>query len=219
MALADRDLHSDSGLVRGPVAGVATIGRLIWLNSDDFRWVTGMNRIRHAYTEMHPELAAYFVASPYDDLAGALPMLGIERSTIASAGVGSILHLVQTLPGMVALIVACVFFDGGQSKHVRFVASRTTSVIRQSPFSPDRSVRSGVATVGHGVQHDLGRRTPRDDVPGRPEILSHTVCDEPRPASEVEGRSGPGTSRTRSPASGRKGGGAAHCPRRRPSKG
>jgi hypothetical protein len=108
MALADRDLHSDSGLVRGPVAGVVTIGRLIWLNSDDFRWVTGMNRSRHAYTEMHPELAAYFVASPYDDLAGALPMLGIERSTIASAGVGSILHLVQTLPGMVALIVACV---------------------------------------------------------------------------------------------------------------
>jgi hypothetical protein len=90
------------------LAGVVTVGRLIRLNSDDFRWVIGMNRIRHAYIEMHPDLPAYFVASPYDDLAGALQTLGIERSTTASAGVGSLLHLVQTLPGMVALVVACV---------------------------------------------------------------------------------------------------------------
>jgi hypothetical protein len=89
-------------------AGVVTVGRLIRLNSDDYRWVIGMNRIRHAYIEMHPDLAAYFVASPYDDAAGALQTLGIERSTMASAGAGSILHLVQTLPGMVAIVVACV---------------------------------------------------------------------------------------------------------------
>lgn len=90
------------------LAGVVTVGRLIRLNSDDYRWVIGMNRIRHAYMEMHPDLAAYFVASPYDDRAGALQTLGIEHSTIASTGAGSILHLVQTLPGMVAVIVACV---------------------------------------------------------------------------------------------------------------
>jgi hypothetical protein len=89
-------------------AGVVTVGRLIRLNSDDYRWVIGMNRIRHAYIEMHPDLAAYFVASPYDDAAGALQTLGIERSTMASAGAGSILHLVQTLPGMVVIVVACV---------------------------------------------------------------------------------------------------------------
>src|SRR5262249_41442995 len=34
--------------------------------------------------------------------------LGIEHSTMASAGMGSIVHLVQTLPGMVAIVVACV---------------------------------------------------------------------------------------------------------------
>jgi len=89
-------------------AGVVTVGRLIRLNSDDYRWVIGMNRLRHAYIEMHPDLAVYFVASPYDDAAGALQTLGIERSTMASAGAGSILHLVQTLPGMVAIVVACV---------------------------------------------------------------------------------------------------------------
>src|SRR5262249_41640252 len=89
-------------------AGVVTVGRLIRLNSDDYRWVIGMNRLRHAYIEMHPDLAVYFVASPYDDAAGALQTLGIEHTTMASTGAGSILHLVQTLPGMVAIVVACV---------------------------------------------------------------------------------------------------------------
>ena len=52
---------------------------------------------------MHRDLAAYFVASPYDDAAGAFQTLGI-----ASACAGSILHLVHTLPGMIAIVVACV---------------------------------------------------------------------------------------------------------------
>ena len=67
-------------------AGVVTVGRLIRLNSDDYRWVIGMNRLRHAYLEMHPELEAYFVTSPYDDAAGALQTLGIEHTTMAGAG-------------------------------------------------------------------------------------------------------------------------------------
>jgi hypothetical protein len=87
--------------------GIATVGRLIRLNNDDFRWVIGMNRLRHAYLEMHPELEPHFVASPYDDLPGALQTLGIEPAT-AGAGVGSVFHVIQTLPGMVAVVVACV---------------------------------------------------------------------------------------------------------------
>src|ERR671937_3135036 len=29
--------------------GVATVRRLVMLNTEDFRWVIGMNRLRHAY--------------------------------------------------------------------------------------------------------------------------------------------------------------------------
>src|SRR5258708_4314962 len=58
-------------------AGIITISRLTVLNGDDYRWVIGMNRLRHAYVELHPELEQYFVASPYDDLPGALQTLGI----------------------------------------------------------------------------------------------------------------------------------------------
>jgi hypothetical protein len=88
-------------------SGVATIRRLMALNRDDYRWVVGMNRIRHAYIELHPELERHFVASPYDDLPGALQTLGID-DVGAGRGVGSALHLLQTLPGMLAVLVAAV---------------------------------------------------------------------------------------------------------------
>src|SRR6266511_1254234 len=83
-------------------AGVATISRLTTLNRDDYRWVVGMNRLRHAYIELHPELEPHFIASPYDDMPGALRTLGVDIR--AGRGLGSTLHVLQTLPGMLSVI-------------------------------------------------------------------------------------------------------------------
>ena len=44
--------------------GWATVARLGQVNIEDALWVQGMNRIRHAYLELAPELEPYFVASP-----------------------------------------------------------------------------------------------------------------------------------------------------------
>ena len=87
-------------------AGIATIARLMHLNRDDYRWVVGMNRLRHGYLELHPELEPNFITSPYDDVPGALRTLGIDIT--ASRGVGSALHVFQTLPGMLSVIVAAI---------------------------------------------------------------------------------------------------------------
>ncbi|HAC45351.1 MAG TPA: hypothetical protein DCF65_04710 [Chloroflexi bacterium] len=87
-------------------AGVATVARLMMLNRDDFRWVIGMNRLRRAYLDLHPELEPHFVTSPYDDLPGALQTLGIDMT--AGQRLGSLLHGLQTLPGMLSVIVAAV---------------------------------------------------------------------------------------------------------------
>jgi hypothetical protein len=76
------------------------------LNGDDFRWVIGMNRLRHAYLALHPELEPYFIAGQFDDLPGALQTLGFP--TASSRRVGSVLHALQTLPGMLSVIVAVV---------------------------------------------------------------------------------------------------------------
>jgi len=88
-------------------AGIATISRLSMLNRDDYRWVVGMNRLRHAYIELHPELEPHFITSPFDDLHGALRTLGID-AVAAGPGPNSLMHLIQTLPGMLTVIVAAV---------------------------------------------------------------------------------------------------------------
>jgi hypothetical protein len=88
-------------------AGLATISRLMALNADDYRWVIGMNRLRSAYLELYPELEPHFTTSPYDDFRGALQTLGIEGAT-GRSGLGSIFHTIQTLPGMLTVIVAAV---------------------------------------------------------------------------------------------------------------
>src|SRR5438552_17048588 len=52
--------------------GVSTIGRLMQLNGDDFRWVIGLNRLRHAYLELLPVLEPYFHAGLSYDSVGSL---------------------------------------------------------------------------------------------------------------------------------------------------
>jgi hypothetical protein len=56
--------------------GVATIARLGQINHEDAVWVQGMNRLRHAYLELAPELGPYFVTSHYDDGPGLLTSMG-----------------------------------------------------------------------------------------------------------------------------------------------
>jgi small basic protein len=86
--------------------GLATVVRLSVLNHDDLLWVMGMNRIRHAYLERHPDLERYFVTTKHDDFRGVARTLGYEATPIR--GVGQITHGAQTLPGMVGLIAAVV---------------------------------------------------------------------------------------------------------------
>lgn len=86
--------------------GVATVRRLNMLNRDDFKWVVGMNRLRHAYLELYPELEPNFITSHYDDLAGAMKTLGLDP--VSAPSLGTVFHGFVTLPGMVSVIVASV---------------------------------------------------------------------------------------------------------------
>src|SRR2546423_9203201 len=85
--------------------GITTVSRLTALNRDNYRWVIGMNRLRHGYVDLHPELEQYFVTSPHDDLYGALQTLGIDAVS-APKRLGSLIHIPQTLPAILLVIVA-----------------------------------------------------------------------------------------------------------------
>ena len=82
--------------------GVVTVVRLSQVNWEDARWIQGMNRIRHAYLELEPELETYFVTSRYDD------DLGILQSSLAMREWPGPLQAFVAAPGVVAVISSVV---------------------------------------------------------------------------------------------------------------
>src|SRR5437879_7547198 len=88
--------------------GLTTISRIGQLNYEDTLWVTGMNRIRHAYLELHPELTQYFVTSKHDDMLGIFTTLGLAQVLPGRRLLTDLGHSLTTLPGMLTIIVAVV---------------------------------------------------------------------------------------------------------------
>jgi hypothetical protein len=79
------------------LVGQATLIRLVEDNQEDFDLVAGMNRLRHAYLELAPELEPYFVTGHHDD----------EASIMRSYGTDARVDLVRVLantPNLVAAI-------------------------------------------------------------------------------------------------------------------
>jgi hypothetical protein len=82
--------------------GLTTMLRLAQVNFEDALWVQGMNRIRHAYLELEPELEPYFVTSRYDDPPGVL------HSTLGRPDKPGPLQLFVAIPGVVAVVDSVV---------------------------------------------------------------------------------------------------------------
>ncbi len=84
------------------VMGGATFVRLVEINNEDARWVSAMNRLRHAYIEMEPDLEPYFTSGWTDDPSG------IERSYgIVEHGSG-FFHGFITTPATIGFVNATV---------------------------------------------------------------------------------------------------------------
>jgi len=86
--------------------GVATLGRIIGAELEEFRALQGMNRIRHAYLEMNPGLAPYFSTSRFDDAIGVLEAYGPPPSTASMCR--GLLHGLTTMVGMVSILDAAI---------------------------------------------------------------------------------------------------------------
>jgi hypothetical protein len=84
--------------------GLATYGRLVQINSEDVAITRAMNRLRHAYLVMAPDLRPYFSTGHHDDERGI--------ATTHLLGMGSHLqtwpHFLVTTPTIVATVDAAV---------------------------------------------------------------------------------------------------------------
>jgi hypothetical protein len=82
--------------------GLTTLLRLAQVNFEDALWVQGMNRIRHAYLELEPELEPYFVTSKHDDPPGIL------KSTLGRPDKPGPIQAFVAIPGVVAVVDSVV---------------------------------------------------------------------------------------------------------------
>lgn len=95
------------------LVGVMTYLRLGEANSSDIELVIGMNRLRHAYLELAPELEPYFTTSHHDDLASILTSYGpglrysVGRVLGGTPALVAIINVV--LAGAVASLLAQYF--------------------------------------------------------------------------------------------------------------
>jgi hypothetical protein len=106
LALVAQAMNFGSGfelfaLVLLPVVlfvGLATFVRLVQVNNEDVRWVAGMNRLRHAYLEIDPTIAPYFITAWHDDEYALLVTFGSSPRGLR------FVHGFVTTPGMLVVI-------------------------------------------------------------------------------------------------------------------
>lgn len=79
--------------------GLTTVARLSQVNSVDLVYLQAMNRLRHAYLELVPEVAPYFSTSSHDDL----PSTFFSAFTLGLKGNPLVQGLVTT-PALVSVI-------------------------------------------------------------------------------------------------------------------
>lgn len=82
------------------LTGLMTFIRLHFANNYDMLQVAGMNRIRHAYLELAPELEPYFITGHHDDARGVLVTAGMTRPRVG--------YIVASTPFLVAVVDAIV---------------------------------------------------------------------------------------------------------------
>jgi hypothetical protein len=86
--------------------GIVTYLRVLDTTAEDLRAIQGMNRIRHAYVEMAPQVARYLSSSWYDDAYGVFVTYG-EAPTHTTA-MQRLIHGLTTVNGMVGTTTSAI---------------------------------------------------------------------------------------------------------------
>jgi hypothetical protein len=128
--------------------GIVTFDRVLQTALEDWIYACEINRIRHYYVELAPEIKRYFIQSTHDDKPGALQsvgifpakwqlfltssgMVGVINSILAGVFVGMLSRFVFTLPiyadaglGISVFIISVIVHHRYQSKKFSEVGNR-----------------------------------------------------------------------------------------------
>jgi hypothetical protein len=128
------------------VIGLGTFARLGESNGEDVRYIQGMNRIRHAYLEMAPQLEPYFVTSRHDDLPAIFSTYGIAPVSNYSLGRRRLHYAFVTTQGMVGILNSMLAAVFGALLAVLIGASTPAAV----------AVGASVLAIAFGLQMAFG---------------------------------------------------------------
>ena len=84
--------------------GVVTFIRVYQTGTEDMVASRGINRIRHYYVEVAPQLEKYFILSTHDDMKGMLSNMGVQKQ-----GWWQLFVSTHGLVGVINSILAAVF--------------------------------------------------------------------------------------------------------------
>lgn len=98
--------------------GIATHARLVQVNSDEKQTVLAMNRIRHGYLQIAPELAPYFTAGHHDDERGFLTTYQLAGPGVLrprAAFVVATPTVIAVVDGVVAAAIGVLIAQAGDA--------------------------------------------------------------------------------------------------------
>lgn len=84
--------------------GIVTFIRVYQTGTEDMVAARGINRIRHYYTEVAPNIEKYFILSTHDDMKGMLVNMGVQKQ-----GWWQLFVSTHGLVGVINSILAAVF--------------------------------------------------------------------------------------------------------------
>ena len=95
------------------LVGLATFIRLVEADIEDAWLVVGMNRLRHAYVELAPDIERFLITGHHDDEEGLLQTYSFRRRMTAGhllAGSPVIVGIIESLLGGVLAAIVCSAF-------------------------------------------------------------------------------------------------------------
>jgi len=93
------------------LVGLVTYLRLSYANIQDAGLLRGMNRLRHAYLELAPELEPYFVTGHHDDEAGMMQSVGLGARFSIIGQLSGTPELVAVIDAVVAGVLAALVME------------------------------------------------------------------------------------------------------------
>ena len=111
------------------VLGFGTLIRLGDALTEDVWLVFGMNRLRHAYLEIAPDLEPYFITSHHDDVRGAMQTYGPDAGPRPSRILSATPTVVAVIDAMIVGVIVALLIGLATEHRVVYVTFGAASAV------------------------------------------------------------------------------------------